>query len=76
MYTAVSFHANVIFLDFQTHLPLSPITTGLIFPVRVSMESLLVVKTFSMITLSIPFLALHSLRYSKKNPLCYVSSQY
>ena len=41
--------SSIIFRDIQTHPPLSPITTGFISSIEVSMKSLWVVKTSSMV---------------------------
>ena len=59
--TFESFQKNLLtirFLDIQTHLPLSPITTSFMSSIRVSMKSLLDVKTFSIVILPILVLVL------------------
>ena len=65
------------FLDIQTHLLLSPITTGFISSIKVSMKSLLIVKTISMVILMILFLALeYSSSDFPNNATQKVSSRY
>ena len=69
--------SSIIFLDIQTHPPLSPITTSFISSIKVSIKSFLVVKTFSMVIFSNLFLALEHWPSDIPNNANYtVSSRY
>ena len=68
---------STIFLDIQTHPPLSPITTGFISSIKVWIKSLLVVRRFLMVIMSILFFSMeHWLSDIKNFAIYQISPRY